>query len=92
MEYGNEMWFIGAYVIGTVVGYWLFSRTQIEKTVYRTLCALDDEGVIALDRETGDITPVYREDQYDDLLDKIMQDLEEYEREKENKGKDEDRL
>ena len=90
MEYSNELWMFGSYLLGTVVGYKVFSKTQTAHITSEVLSILDNEGIISLDRETGDISPVYREEQYDEMLDRIMEEIDRMQAEE--KGKDEDRL
>jgi hypothetical protein len=78
---GSEWWILGAYLLGTVVGYIVFWKTQTEKTVLKTLRVLEEEGVIILDEETGTVSPAYRDEQWDALYDELMRRIDEEEEE-----------
>ena len=88
MEYPNELWFLCAYLIGTIMGVVLSRRYIIEDTITKTLRVLDAEGVIHLNEETGEVHPIgFRDEQIDDLLEKVFQRIDAEEKER-SEGED----
>lgn len=86
MDYSNELWFLCAYLIGTLVGVALSRRYIIEDTITKTLRVLDAEGVVHLDEETGEVHPIaYRDEQIDELLDKVFERIDAEEAQEEDK-------
>ena len=58
----NDLWFLGAYLIGTLMGYW-FSRSSAEEMAGRTIDHLIEQGFLKYKKDdNGEIVLLKPED------------------------------
>jgi hypothetical protein len=85
----SEMWLMLAYILGTVSSYFLFRIVYTDFLTGQLIRVLEKEGLIRVERNpnTGDLDVKPAGMDYDEFLERLMDDLEQ-EQERREKGED----
>ena len=86
-----ELWLMTAYILGTISSYFLFAKFYTDFLTGQLIRVLEKEGLIRVERnvETGELDVKPSGMDYDEFLDRLVDDLEQ---EQERREKGEDRL
>ena len=90
MSENPELWLMTAYILGSISSFFLFQKLYTNFITGQLISVLEKEGLIRVERnDEGELDVKPASMNYDDFLERLMNDLEE---EKEERSKGEDSL